>query len=167
MKHITKKIITILLLVLSLLLTSCSDNPIAKKKKIKKTAEKVMEAIIDEDDKDLLKFFTSDIQDYHRTKTMSEIQQAFDFIDGKVVSYDYQQGGEMETVEDGKIKYYHCYLEFTNVKTDTDSIYTIECTYHYIWDKKPEQEGIAKIIIFKDNDRENQVQIGQNYDITE
>lgn len=167
MKHVIKRISLILLFGVSLLLTSCKKKVWAIEKEIKHTAEQIIETIIDEDEEALFIFFASDIQDNRKDQTLEEIQQGFDFIDENIVSYDYYRGGGERRKSHGNIEYYNCHFEFRNVITEGGNTYTIECTYHYIWDSQPTREGITKIIIFKDNDRENQVQIGQNYDITE
>lgn len=162
MKYIIKKMSAGLFLIL-LLFTSCSDNPIAIKDEIKDTAEQAIDALVNEDSEELFRFFARDIQNNHKSETMAEIQEAFDFIDGKIISYDYDQGGEEEKKNYGELIYYDCRIWLTNVTTDTGKVYSIDFTYHYIWDEKPECEGITKILIYPKDDSENIVQIGISY----
>lgn len=163
MKHATKRITVILLLMVSFLLTSCKEHVWTIEEKMDQTAEEIMEVIVDEDSKALFKFFASDIQDNRKEETLEEIQQAFDFIDGKIVSYDYHPIPGRRSQNYGNIDYFDSLPEFRNVTTDLGKIYIIECTYHYIWKKRPEREGLCYIKIYEKDNRENKVEIGKIY----
>lgn len=164
MVNLVKKISLISILLFSFLLTSCTDNQQVDKKEIKNTVEQMMEYIVDKDAENVFNFFTLDIRNNRKDITMEEIQQAFDYIDGNITSYDAVEiGGEEEHKEEGKIEFFHCLPEVCNVTTDTGCKYTIRFTYGYIWTEKPEREGIWKIYIIDEENSDSNMVIGLTY----
>lgn len=123
-----------------------------------------MEYIVNEDAESVFGFFVSDIRDNREELTMKEIQKAFDYIDGNIVSYDdIKIHGEEEHKSEGKIEFFQCYPEARNVTTDTGNSYTIEFTYGYIWTEKPEREGIWVIYIIDKNNPDSRIMVGLPY----
>ena len=164
MDNVVKKIFVAIVLLSLILLTSCLGNQQINKKEIGNTVDKMMGYIIDENKTDLLRFFSSDIRDNREEETLKEMEKAFEFINGNIISYEYAGiCGEEEHKDKGKIEFFLCYPEFRNVTTDTGYKYTIEFTYHYIYSKKPEREGICKILIFNQENHESKIAIGLTY----
>lgn len=164
MDNLVKKISVIIVLLFAFSLTACTGNQQVDKKEIGNTVEQMMGYIIDENKTELFGFFSTDIRENRKEETLNEMDKAFDFINGNIVSYDYAGiGGGEENKNDGKIYYFNCYPEFRNVTTDTGYKYTIEFTYHYIWSEKPERQGICKIEIINNDDHDNKIAIGYTY----
>jgi len=161
-----KKMIKLILpLVFSSLLcfVSCTVNEHISGKKIKKNATEMMQCAVDKDAERLFSFFNDDMKNNYSEHTLKEIQQLFDYIDGNIVSYEYKgTGGSEENKHDGHIYYYSCYPKF-EFTTDTNHEYTIEFSYHYIWDKYPQYEGVNMIFIRNGKDWETELLIGRQY----
>lgn len=162
MRNMAKNISVILVVVMLLSLTAClENNPFSRSNEIKKVADQVIEALIDENAEDLFGTFCEEIRYIRQDKTMEEIQQLFDFIDGKIVSYEYSEGGGMKSNHYGTIEYYNCNLDFRNVTTDTGRKYTIYCDFQYIWLERPRCEGVNKIRIYENDDHDNALEVGK------
>lgn len=135
-----------------------------RKKEIETMAQQVVQCIVDENKADLLTLYSSDQINNHEQEIHSQFDSAFEFINGKVISYEYAgQGGGGETTHYGRTTYFHCYPEFRNVKTDTGFKYIIRISFYYTWEEKPEREGISRIQIIDAEDSKNRVEIGFEY----
>ena len=153
-----------IILIFAFSLTSCASNQHVDKKEIGNTVEQMMEYIVNENKSDLLNYFCSDIQENREEETLEEMEKAFEFINGNIVSYDYAgTGGGQETIHEGKTVFYDCRPEFRNVTTDTGYKYTVRFDYQHIWDERPECEGITKITIINSDNRDSVITIGRNY----
>jgi hypothetical protein len=164
MDNLVKKSSTIIMLIFMLFLSSCTSNQQVERKEIINTVEQLMESIVDEDAESVFDFFASDIRNNRKELTIEEIQQAFAYIDGNIISYDaIEICGEEEHKENGQISFFHCLPEACNVTTDTGYKYTIRFTYGYIWAEKPEREGVWKICIINENDSDSNIVVGLTY----
>ncbi len=111
----------------------------------------MMQCVVDRNAERLFSFFNDDMKNNYSEHTLKEIQQLFDYIDGSE-----------ENKHDGHIYYYNCYPKF-EFTTDTNHEYTIEFSYHYIWDKYPQYEGVNMIFIRNRKDWETELFIGRQY----
>ncbi len=163
MARMVKAYLTISLLLSMFFLTSCVGNQRVDKKDIQNNAEQMMECIVDSNSEGLFDYFNKDMKDNYSDQTLQEIGTLFDYIDGKIVSYEYKgPGGGEENKHNGKVYYYDCYPKF-EITTDTEKTYTIRFSYHYIWDEHPEYEGVNMIFILEDNDYDTELIVGRNY----
>ncbi len=151
---------------LTMPLFSCSHNQHITKKdkqKIADNTELCMQAIVEKDNQKLMDLLCSDIQDNKKVIVSDQIDAAFDFINGKIVSYDYKGiYGEEEHKDKGIISLYRCSPQYRDVTTDTNHEYIVRFTYHYIWDGRPECEGISMIRIEDCNSKES-IKVGFLY----
>lgn len=135
---------------------------------IKGIAEQAMNCIVSKNKKDLLALFSSDIQNNHTLQTKTELDRAFAFIDGKIISREYdgifnfKEGDEEKVFEFEKV-HFQCDTKFGNVTTDTDLKYEIWITYYDTWGEKPQYDGISKIKITNAEDPEDCVEVGFIY----
>ncbi|MDE6253166.1 MAG: DUF5104 domain-containing protein [Lachnospiraceae bacterium] len=161
-----KKFLIISLLLVCVLLTSCTMKYHSD---IKKETKTWINYFKEEDAEGLLELFCSDIKNNYYDETLEEIEAAFEFIDGDIVSYKYKgEGSSGQTKDDFKTKLYYCYPEY-QIETSTGKKYTIMFRYNYIWKEKPEYEGIARIwIVNYQGDDEfdgDEVVVGRVYEV--
>lgn len=102
----------------------------------------------EEEDADrLLKWFSDDIKNNRSDETLEEIEAAFEFIEGDIISCKYGGDSSGGKTKDNFITIrYYCYPIFY-IETSAGKKYTIEFWYNYIWKEKPEREGIGIIRI--------------------
>ncbi len=76
-----------------------------------------------------------------------EIQNAFDCLEGNIVSYEYLNLGLVGSITDGKYveKRYYIILTLT---TDKNNHYSIDLTRFFVNDSKPESIGIYQLRIW-------------------
>lgn len=158
-----KSLCLILIISLSVVSSSCMFNEHINSRDLQNVAEKWMECIKNKDAEALFENFSQNIKDNRSEKTMDEIHQLLNYIDGDILSYKYHSGGMEEGKDKGHIYYYSFSPTFYEVKTDSDETYTIHFACHYIYDEKPEHEGLEKITIYKGDDKENKLTIGDWY----
>lgn len=150
-------------MIISFSIVSSSCNEHVYSWDVRNVAEKWMECVENKDADALFEYFSQKIKDNRSETTMDEIHQLLDYIDGDIVSYKYNSGGMMERKEKGHIYYYTCTPTFEKVTTDNGKTYTIHFACHYIYDEKPEHEGLEQITIYEDDDDENKLIIGDWY----
>lgn len=155
MDHVVRKKASLIVCFILMMTILCGCGAIDRitdglnrKKEIETVANQMMQCIVDENKTKLLNLFSTDIQNNHANKINLELDRAFDFINGKIISYEYDSVyGESEKVDYGKVKYYDCNPGFLNVITDTGFKYEIWCAYTHISEKNPERVGISLIEI--------------------
>lgn len=77
-----------------------------------------------------------------------EIQQAFDYIDGDIVSYEeFDAGTDGEKVRDGEVVEKHSSPYIWGITTNTDKKYRIIISNREICRDHPEYEGFSEILI--------------------
>ncbi|MCM1334618.1 MAG: DUF5104 domain-containing protein [Bacteroides sp.] len=170
MAGVVKKFSLLLFILSFLCLSSCSKDSVFVDTDavIKENTEQMMQCIIDRNAEKLLTFFSDDMRENESEKTLEEIEQLFDFIDGDIVSYSYSSGGLYGSVSNSEYELYLCEPTFQKTETSTEKIYTIQFAYDYIWKGKPEYEGISKIIAFPGEDwgnRDEGVTVGKYHEL--
>jgi len=111
----------------------------------------VMECFENEDIEGLKSMFCKRVID--NIDLNSQIESAFEFINGKIISYDepdgtsggglIKDGERVELILSGKI---------TNIKTDKGDIYRITFTSYGIHESDPDRIGISQLSVFSQND---------------
>jgi len=145
-------------------LSSCVSTEHVDNKDIEDKAIMMMKCIVNEDAEGLFAFYSDYMKESYKNESLKEIQQIFDYIDGKIVSYEYQgNGGGKETIHDGKIYYCTCYPEF-EFTTDNNKKYAIDFSLYYVWYEYPEGEGLHMIEVCKDGDWSTKLVAGKNYE---
>ena len=171
MDNVVRKRAGVLICIIILMITLCScsivsnfNDFVSQEQEIKTIAQQVMQCIVNKNKTELLTLYSSDQINNHEQEIYSQFDSAFKFISGKIVSYEYAgKGGGGATTHYGKTTYFHCYPEFRNVITDTGFEYVIEISFHYIWEEKPEREGVTRIKIIDAENYKNYVEIGFEY----
>lgn len=92
-----------------------------------------------------------------------QIENAFDFIDGEIVSYNYLIGSESISVDEGKRTRYQIYPSIRNIKTNNNNEYTIYFYKYVICLENPNKEGISQIDIVNESGEE--IHIGDVYTV--
>lgn len=163
MRSMIKRTIIAMGLCFLLMLSSCADESLQMHDEIKSTAEHAMTLFANKELNELIKLFSKDIQENRKDETIAEIEKIYDFFDGEIISYEFDSEGGVEAKKsDGKVYYYDCFLRF-NAETDNGTVYKIRFTYHYIWDEKPEYEGICKIKVTEKENSDNKIEAGITY----
>ncbi|SDA32694.1 protein of unknown function [Ruminococcus sp. YE71] len=136
------------------ILSGCSDQNIQStpSEKAKETQEIIIEAFVDENAsavKSILSAYNSQNNDID-----SEIESAFEFIDGKIESYDPPEYGASAAVtdENGRVKYsyYGC---TDNIITENGTIYSINFKGWYTYRDDNSKEGVNLIHIVNETEK--------------
>lgn len=139
-----KKSLIVSVLLICVFITSCTMKYHSDIKNESKTWIKYFK---EEDAEGLLELFCDNIKDNYADDTLEEIADAYDFIEGDIVSYDFEsESGSRQSKDNFKTKLYYCYPVYY-IKTNTGKKYTIKFCYNYIWKEKPECEGVESIRI--------------------
>lgn len=109
---------------------------------------------------DLLSDFSDIIKKERANLTKEEIEDAFDFIEGDIISYDTNPMGGI-CKKDVVVKYYlDTWFYYTNVQTNAGKTYSIYVNYVYLDKYNKDNEGIVKITLCDNEDKENEITIG-------
>ena len=136
------------------ILSGCSDQNIkpTPSEKAKETQEVIIKAFVDEDAsaiKSILSAYISQNNDID-----FQIDKAFDYIDGKIESYDPPECGSSAAVtdENGRVKYsyYGC---TDNIITDKGTIYSINFKGWYTYRDDNSKEGVNLIHIVSETEK--------------
>lgn len=110
-----------------------------------------------------MELFCKDIRENRREETLEEINSLYDFIDGDIETYEYISEGSIEQKKsDGEVYYYWCTPKYDMVLNNGKK-YKVKITYYYIWNEKPEYEGICNIEITENQDDGNDIMAGIPY----
>lgn len=112
-------------------------------------SEKVVECFINEDAEGLKSLFC--VRDQRSWSIDKDIQAAFDYIDGDIVSYEIYSGGDGSSVKDGKLVDLHVSGDI-EIETDIGRIYKIRVSFQIVNKKQPTSEGIIGISVSEEND---------------
>ncbi len=116
-------------------------------------SENLMKILIEKDEAAFKELLCQDILDNH-DNIDDEIHQAFNFIEGDIISYDPPRSGAMSettTAEEGAVKRLaSCNLE--NIRTSEGKSYHIRYSYGMINKDHPELLGIVSISILIDSE---------------
>jgi len=129
----------------------------------REVAQDIMGCFIDEDEERLFSLLSQPAQEFHRTK--EQIQEAFDLVEGEIISYELPDGtgGGGREVENGVVTADNMTPRINNVITDSGKKYTICFQYFLIFEDDRSVEGLDNIIISlldDDNWLVERVQIG-------
>ena len=152
-----KKIISILLIIVMILSTSCIYNKKIyeatklekrKKKERKEIAETIIESINNKDTYQMKKLFCDLYQD--NIELEWDINDFFDCIDGDIVSYELNDSEEMERtlVEDGEIVFDYESISIEKIMTNKKQKYDIYVAMYWIDKEHEEVEGITQISLY-------------------
>ncbi|NLZ46438.1 MAG: DUF5104 domain-containing protein, partial [Clostridiales bacterium] len=122
-----------------------SDKYITPDKQADNLTLQIFECFLDKDSEELKSLFSKNIQDSYEHDT--EIQEAFNYIDGNIISYDKPDGeiqgesrrgekGVTELIFGGKIR---------NIETDKGKVYSISFTSYAINKDDENNVGVLSI----------------------
>lgn len=133
----------ILLIVMTILSSGCLSSKGYKSpgNLAKEHQTEIMECFINKDGETLKGFFSEYVLENH-PDIDKQIEVAFDFLDGEIVSYDEPFSGEAGSLEK---KSYGA--KTRNIITDKGTEYTIGFKGWYAYDKEPDKVGITVITI--------------------
>jgi len=149
-----KRRIFAVLLALNVLLslTSCSFNyPFtggSSELQLAKTiAQEIMDVIVERDEEALYLLFSTETQAFHMTR--EQITEAFDFIDGEIISYELptSTGGGGKSVREGIVTAENFSPRISYVITDTGKEYRISFQYYLVLENNKNAEGLSSITI--------------------
>ncbi len=119
-------------------------------------ALKVMDCFINKDSETLKEMFCSKAK--IRPDFDEQINEAFEFIDGNIISYDdYIISCSSVSYDDGKLveRYYGPIIR--NVKTDTQRTYKLYVNLYTVYNKDEGRIGINSFSIYEDESNEHTV----------
>lgn len=132
--------------VLLLIFTACSYSNKDYTYPPKQLAEDIMVCFLEEDAELLKGYFSEYIKQLYNVD--SQIEEAFNFIEGDIISYDEPFGDESgSSVKDGEWIESKFYGKISNIKTDEDKKYKIIINSFDINKNNPEKVGCFKIIV--------------------
>ena len=143
------------------LITGCYTNSSEKDIAVQ-DCDKIIQCIKEENAEELKQMFCITILDSN-VDLDEQIENAFDFIDGEIVSYNYLIGSESISVDEGKRTRYQIYPSIRNIKTNNNNEYTIYFYKYVICLENPNKEGISQIDIVNESGEE--IHIGDVYTV--
>jgi len=168
-----KKTLSVLAAVV-ILLSGCGEDDgsveTAKKSNLdiaREVAQDIMDCFIDNDQETLYSIFSQYTKETYPIN--EQIQEAFCFIDGEIISYDLptDTGGGGESVENGRITSQNMTPWIEYIKTDSGKMYRITFQYFTIFNKDKNVEGLRSIIVSLINEKESLIErtaIGIDFD---
>ena len=110
-------------------------------------AQDIMDCFINKDEEALYSLLSPNAQNFHLTR--EQIQEAFEFIDGEIISYDLPTttGGGGHSKENGVITAKNMTPRIRNIVTNSGDIYKICFDYRLILESDRNSEGLDDIII--------------------
>ena len=139
-------------LILIMVLTAC-DNYVSTYSSSQTEGQKILKCFEEKDKKTLKSIFSEKMR--KRKELDSEIDEALNFIDGKIVSYDPDTfGGDGDAIDEGKIKYIRLYIHISDIKTDKDKKYYISALYYIKNGIEPDNEGLVALTIYDETNTE-------------
>jgi len=146
---IVKKLIIICL---SLLLSGCNSNVQTARQNsnlqiAQDVAQEIINTFIERDEEVLYSLLSQAAKDFEKTR--EQIQEAFDFIDGEIVSYELPNdtGGGGGSKDNGRITSRSITPRINDVLTDAGKIYRISFHYRLINENNRNLEGLDAILI--------------------
>ena len=150
-----------LMVITIFILTGCNNDIklIDSKQSSNDKSKEIVRCFDEKDIEGLKNLFCEEVINSHNLD--EEIQQAFDFYEGKSVSYDLYYGGSSGGWDNGVCVDEHITPQIKNLKTDNDKIYRIPYHEYVIYKQNPKCVGITYIRIF-DESSDDMVQIGEH-----
>jgi hypothetical protein len=132
---------------LFLILTGCKSGQNYELQLAREVAQEIMDAVIEKDEELLFSLLSQNQQNYH--KISEQIQEAFDFIDGEIISYELPTNtlGGGKVLENGKVISENIRIDIKNVETNSGKKYHIIIQYFLIFKEDINVEGIRLIRI--------------------
>ncbi len=126
-------------------LCGCGNNRIDPDIQAQKDCENIIECLSNNNTESLKNMFCNTI------KTQSDfdvkVQEAVDFFDGEVISFDVTAIGSMATIYRGKQTVLRISPYIWDVKTNTDKIYKIRFYSYLVCEDNKEKVGISELSI--------------------
>lgn len=111
----------------------------------KEVSEKIIRYINDKDIESMEDLFSPYAK---KSKDLKDnIEELFDCVDGKIVSYEIDYNGETGEIDNGKWKIQTAETELEKIKTDEDKEYFIRIHEHLVYSEDEEKEGIYFIAL--------------------
>ena len=126
-------------------LTGCVRN--AKLQIARDVAQDIMDCFINKDEETLFSLLSPDAQEFHLTK--EQIQEAFDFIDGEIISYDLptDTGGGGKSIDGRRVISENMTPWIENIITNSKKMYRITFNYRLILESDKNAKGVRDIFI--------------------
>ncbi|MBD5145605.1 MAG: DUF5104 domain-containing protein [Ruminococcus sp.] len=149
----------VILLITSVIICGCTNNSIESPSQIaRQYADDILYCFDNNDISKLKALFCESIANSHDLDT--EIQEAFEFFNGKIVSkgksIGMSEGGVLK--ENGKISKQTVHPNLLNIVTDNGSEYSIYFCAYLVYENHDENIGITYINIF--NSENEKISIG-------
>ena len=148
---------------MSMILSGCNYE--SQSEKNYEYCQAIYDGLCNKDIEGIAKYFCETTKKTHDLE--EEIQGAFEFIDGDIVSYDnflISSGGEK--VRDGEVVEKHSSPRINRISTNTGKVYKVVIQNREICLEYPEYEGFSQISIFYVNP-DLDVSDWEEYDIGE
>jgi len=164
MKKQLNKIILVLLVATVVCFTSCikiSEKYINTDKEQKKISEEILKCLNEDDAEAFKNMFCNKIKASENFD--NQIQDAFNFFEGKIVSYDdlIRADSDGKSWIDGKLSRVSTSGRVTNVVNDETKRYSIKFYNYLICTEDKDKEGISEVTIKSNNGSE--CKIGDYY----
>ncbi|MCR5143632.1 MAG: DUF5104 domain-containing protein [Ruminococcus sp.] len=140
-----KKRIINLMIVIIIMLSSCgkiSDNKTPDQQALE-VQNQIMECFVNEDKETIKTLFSEDI--IQKNDIDSQIEDAFEYIDSEIISYD-----EPKTGETGNIEKKDYGARTTNIITKNGTKYCIGFKGWYSYNEIPEKVGVYCIAVYNE-----------------
>ncbi len=127
-------------------LTACASvinelkDSIENEKHAKELSEEVVEYINNDDVEGMKELFCEYYQNNFELE--EEIEEFFDSIDGKIISYEFEYSGEIGSIRDGKWTKQSSLIDLDNIKTDSDNEYHIFISEYLVYKEDKMKEGV-------------------------
>lgn len=146
-----------LIVIIVTTLCSCSKTN-SSNITVKGQCDEIIRCFNEKDSDGLKSMFCETVK---KTENLDEqIENAFDFIDGEITSYDYLIGSESKSVDEGKVTKKRVYPWITEILTDKNRKYEMQFDSYIIYENKDEAIGIICIEIF-DREADTSCKIGE------
>ncbi|MCL2108338.1 MAG: DUF5104 domain-containing protein [Oscillospiraceae bacterium] len=136
----------------SLLSNLPSGSPPKKLQHMQDVAQDIIDCFIAQDEQALYALLNRAGQAYHGNEfysTKDQIKEAFDFIDGEIISYELptSTGSGEAAYGGGRTTYEDMSPIIKEVATDTGKVYQIHFYYIFICEDNPSEEGLRSISV--------------------
>ena len=150
-----KKIIVFLSTILLFNLVGCENS---KLKIAQEVAQEIMEVFVAEDIEALYSLLSHNAQNYPNIR--EQIREAFDFIDGEIISYELptDTGGGGKDIKHGKVTHENITPWIENIETDSGKMYLIGFRYDLVFESDKNAEGLGNIMIDLLDERKRMVE---------
>ena len=144
-----RKIIHLLLVLSLCFLVGCSTDAINYETIGTDMSNKILRCLDENDAESLKALFCEEMQ--NNIDLAEQIETAFNFFDGEVVSYDNISVGSGESVDSGVLTDSHIIPVINGIKTDSEKTYKITFLSYITLAQREQYEGINYIIIREEN----------------